>query len=217
MKRRLLSARPRVLSLALALTTISGVLPRGAGAQALVVEPQIGISLPRGELSSFVEHGVTTGARVEYSRWTKLGFVAEAGAEFLRGKPFMPGTSRPKGPDLSVLNYTVGAKAALVAPPGMARITGEIQAGGRTYRSESFAMPEGSAKTFNHTYPTVAGGLRLELPVREGWDIVASGKATYSPIDEDDTVELSEYTRGWVNTFDQAVTVPFSLGVRVRL
>lgn len=189
--------------------------PQGAQAQLddLTVTAHTGIVFGTGTLSDYTELGPSAGLRVEYPLMDRLGLLADLDLDYLNG-------DRSYGiPDLKLWRYQAGVVADVLGgeSDGWA-LRAHIAGGATTFRSHEFFRPNDSASLrFKHTYFTGSGGIELAFGLDSPIGAYVGATANWAPVDEGDTQILRDAALGPLDSLDSALTVPLTIGLRLRV
>jgi len=179
----------------------------------LDVNPRAGAAFPVGTLADYANVGANFGLTVAYPVADPLGVFVNGEVDMLNGN------SAFGLPDMNLWRYQAGVQGELL---GRGRdswsLFGHVGAGGTTFRSKEFFLDTSPEMlTFEGTYFTGSAGLMLVFGSSETVQGYLGSRVHWSPIDETETQVLRDRTRGQLDSLTAALSVPVTLGLRIRV
>ena len=171
-----------------------------------------GVAVPFGKFAEYTDVGVSAGLQLEYPLGAPLDLFLNAGLDHLNG-------GAPGLPDFKLWRYEAGVETDLVGNTAERwGIRGHLGAGATSFRTAGFYPNFGrTPETFEKTYLTGVSGLSLVF----GGDSPVQGslgaRLHWTPLDEDDIGALRSAAWPALEPVEHAISVPITLGLRVRV
>lgn len=220
--------RTRTFGAALVLAFAVALTPVEAQAQAfeqpVTVDVRGGMAVPLGDLGDLADVGPSLGAGVAYRVHPRVSVRGDLQVDVYSGADFDASSARqPSAPDMSLWHYSAGVEFD-VTQPGTSRwhVTADVGGGATTIDTDAFDEPITNPETdeieadFNATYATVHGGMTLGYDVHERVDVYGAARWYLTFTDEEETAVFDQLSPT-TSAFDQASSVPITVGVRVKL
>jgi hypothetical protein len=186
---------------------------QGATAQLgnLGVTPYTGISVPFGNLADYSKPGLSMGLQVEYPLLDGFDITLNADRDQMSAQA-------PGIPTLFLWRYQAGLESALIGRSSSTwALRGQLGVGATSFRSREFYPNQASAKAqFEKTYFTGTAGLELVLGTRSNVHGFLASRLNWTPMKEADTDLLRSGALVAVDPLKSAITVPVTLGLRIR-
>lgn len=224
--------RTRTLGAALALAFVVALAPVEAEAQgmmmddgsALSVDARGGIAVPVSDLGDIADVGPTVGVGIAYRVHPRVSIRADGDLDLYGGADFEAASAeQPAAPDLSLWHFSGGLEFDVTRPDASRwNVTVNAGAGATTIDTDPFVggavdNPETgqSELSFNETYFTANGGVKIGYAVNEMLDVYGGAQWYLSFADEQDTAVFVGLSPTEVNAFDTVSSVPLTLGLRL--
>lgn len=214
-----------ILVSALVLPTNAWAQSRKSGAtrqeteKKFTVESAAGITLPASSLGDIADPGPNVGLQLGYAVTRRLALNVIGDVDFLNGAGLSAGA---QAPDMRLWHYGAGLDASLLRPSGVARspkrwsLRANIGVGATTFDSDKFSVGA-QERSFNHTYFTTGGGLRLGYSVSSRLNTYISSRAYWMAMDKNHTEALAALDPDKVRAFDSGWTFPVTAGFSLRM
>lgn len=194
-------------------------VPRDAAAQdAVQLDFRGGVSIPAGDLSTFVDPspGFTIGVNVPVTERVSLRF--DGGADIYSGGEVDGSLIASDGPDMSIARFMGGAAFHLVEATDESPFLVDANLGAGigvlTAGRREFSLADGGVAIVDMTsaYFAGEGGLLLGYQIADQVDVFVSGQAILTLADEEDTAELGQLTTEGAP--ESLWSLPISAGLR---
>lgn len=194
-------------------------LPRGVVAQdAVEIDFRGGVSVPAGDLSTFVDPspGFTVG--VNYPLTERLALRFDGGADIFSGGEIDNTLVSQEGPDMSLIRFTGGLNYSLKDATEASPFLADVNVGGGigvlTSNRRSFSGEGGLTTTvdLSELFPAAGGGLLLGYRFADQAELFASGQAYLTMADEEDLSSLGQLTEDGAP--ETLWSFPISVGLR---
>lgn len=199
------------------------LLPAAASAQFIryspifwSVEARGGVAIPVGDLGDVADPGVTLGAGLAYFLNPRFALRIDGNVDFLQAKDGVSGA-----PDIFVFHYLGGFEVHVTDPANSRGLVAlSAAAGGVTFDSDdfSFTRPDQSqviGASYDDTYFTINGGIRLGLNASEIVSLFASGRFDVMFGQEEDSQFIAELAG--VQRFGTTISIPIEGGIRINV
>jgi hypothetical protein len=199
-------------------TLLSGALLVGGGLtevdaqlRQFGVTAYSGASIPIGQFAEYMTGGPTFGLQVEYPIREPIDLFLTADLDKLNGN------SSFGMPDIDLYRYQAGIEADVLGR-GSDRwgLRGQLGAGATRFTSASFFLYDGpTTHRFKQTYFSGTAGLKLVFGSGPLQGYLGS-RLHWAPMKEAHTQVLREKSFSTLAALDTSLSVPVSLGLRVR-
>jgi hypothetical protein len=171
-----------------------------------------GVAVPFGKFADYADVGVSAGLQLEYPLTDPLDLVVDAGLDDLNSG--MPGL-----PDFRLWRYEAGLATDLFGNSAERwGLRAHLGAGATSFRTGGFyPSSQPTAETFSRTYFTGGGGLSLVFGADSPVHGFLGARIRWTPVEEDHLVAMRSAAIGAPpQPFEHAVSVPITLGLRIR-
>ncbi len=189
------------------------------GASTFNVDARGGVEVPVSDMADVADLGPTAGASVRYRVHPRVDVRVDGELGLLSGLEGETAT-----PDVELWRAMGGANVRILGAASPVDVSAHVLGGLTSYNTEIFPQVVFDPETgeavgdFGETYPTVAGGLEIGYPVFSSMnlsgDLFVRGSWTLMFTDEAETAIFNEFRSG-IGGFDQATTVPVTLGLKL--
>lgn len=189
------------------------------GEKKFSVESAAGITLPASSLGDIADPGPNVGLQVGYAVSRRLALNVIGDVDFLNGAGLSAGA---QAPDMRLWHYGAGLDASLLQAGAAARwpkrwsLRANIGVGATTFDTDKFSVGA-QERSFNHTYFTTGGGLRLGYAVSSRLNTYVSSRAYWMAMNKKDTEVLAALDPDKVRAFDSGWTFPVTAGFSLRM
>jgi len=182
-----------------------------------------GLAIPLGDLDDVADPGPSVAVGASYFLNPHLALRVEGGVDFLD-----QGGSAPKDVDLQIWHYLAGLEYVFSDPTSSALFSVDFGAGGTTFDTDVFIVPDGSGGSttgnFAQTYFALQGGLKLGysfahdsstgVPVAT---IYVNGDIHVLFADEGDSALFTEFSGAGTSGFGTVTVIPITAGIRFNI
>jgi len=201
-------------------------------ADRLFAEGRVGIGIPTGDLGDLADVGPAFGLGVGYRIRERIAFRFDADVELLSEANF-DAVDRlvDEGPDVTLYHFRGGVDYLLTEPdrsPLSVTVTGGL--GATVFDTDRLlpgfrAPPTGGVRNprtgeivtdFAETYFLLSGGVRVGYDLLRRFQVYAGLESFVTFADEDDTAVFTELSGADVGLIETTVSIPISVGARVR-
>ena len=189
-------------------------------ASTVSVDARGGVEIPVSDMADVADFGSTMGASVRYRVHPRVDVRVDGELGLLSGLD----EGGAATPDVELWRAMGGANVRILGAASPVDISAHVLGGLTSYNTEIFpqvVFDPGTGEAvgdFAETYPTVAGGLEAAYPVFSSidlsGDLFVRGSWTMMFTDDAETDIFSEIRPG-AGGFDQATTVPVTLGLKL--
>jgi hypothetical protein len=221
----------KVLSIGVAAFGLSYLaLPAGALAQTVgfstrkfSVEGRGGIAVPASDLHEIYDIGPSFGVGAAYYPIRWVGIRVDGDVDILSGKDAADVSGGAQAPDIRLWHYNAGLEVTPLlasSTPTRWTIVANVGVGATTIDTDDFpASATGLAdeSSFNETYFSANGGLKVGYDVTPQLNVFVGGQAYLIATDEQDTRSFAQFdSQVDPNGFSTAWTFPIYGGVRFK-
>jgi len=185
-----------------------------------------GVGFPTGDLGDIADAGPSFGAAIDYWITRRIAVRVGADLDMFDGADNLPGG--PGGtvvPDFNIIHYNAGLVLAVLDPDATRWSANlNIGAGGTTIDTDDFTggtTGPGGSPDFNQTYFSLNGGLEIGLDLSPGVSVFVGGQVFVTFTNSEDTrIFAAAFDSGGTvlnpTGFDTAVSIPITVGLRIR-